>query len=113
MRKELRKKGVDLNKYIDKIIQYAVGFYERSTEPHVMKLTMKIQKQLYFETTLYTVKLGLKERALVTIDEDKVFDQLIITLWAFTKNHDYKKIFRELGEGMYQRYLNQEELENE
>ena len=110
---ELRKKGVDINKYIDKIMQYAVIFYEKGTEPHIMKLTMNIQKQLYFETTLYAVKLGLKERALITIDEDKVFDELIITLWAFTENHDYERIFRGLGESMYQKYLNQEDIRNE
>ena len=107
--KELQKKGINIDTYTDKIIRYAVVFYENGTELHIMKLDMNIQKRLYFETTLYIVKLGLRERALVTIDEDKLFDRLIITLWAFTENHDYEKIFRRLGESMYQKYLNQEE----
>lgn len=107
--KELQKKGINIDTYTDKIIRYAVAFYENGTELHIMKLDMNIQKRLYFETTLYIVKLGLRERALVTIDEDKLFDRLIITLWAFTENHDYEKIFRRLGESMYQKYLNQEE----
>jgi len=42
-----------------------------------------------------------------------VFDRLIITLWAFTKNHNYEKIFRGLGESMYQKYLNQGGISNE
>jgi hypothetical protein len=111
--KELRKKRVNIDAYINKMMQYAVTFYENGTEPHIIKLDMNIQKRLYFNTTLYIVRLGLSERALVTIDEDKLFDKLIITLWAFTENHDYEKIFRRLGESMYQKYLNQEDNTNE
>jgi len=101
--KEIKKDGIDIGKYIDKIMKYAVMFYETGVESHISKIIPSIQAQLYFDTTLYTVK----ERALITIDEDEVFDRLIITLWAFTKNHNYEKIFRGLGESMYQKYLNQ------
>ena len=107
--KEIKKDGIDIGKYIDKIMM----FYETGVESHISKIIPSIQAQLYFDTTLYTVKLGLKERALITIDEDEVFDRLIITLWAFTKNHNYEKIFRGLGESMYQKYLNQGGISNE
>lgn len=111
--KEIKKDGIDIGKYIDKIMKYAVMFYETGVESHISKIIPSIQAQLYFDTTLYTVKLGLKERALITIDEDEVFDRLIITLWAFTKNHNYEKIFRGLGESMYQKYLKQGGISNE
>ncbi len=105
--KELNKQGIKYDKYTSKIIGYAVIFFEKGEEPHTHKLSSNIQERLYFETTMYIMRLSLKERALVTIDADEVFDQLVITLWAFTANHDYEKIFRGLAESAYQKFLNQ------
>lgn len=110
--KELKKQHVELNNYIDKIIKYSINYSESGADNHIAKLSPAIQSKLYFETTLFIVKLGIKERALVTIDEDVIFDRLIICLWAFTDNHDYKTIFRKLGESMYQKYLNYEDKNN-
>lgn len=104
--KEIEKSRIPIDKYIDKIIRYSIQFSENGKEPHISRIVPSIQANLYFESTLYSVHLGRKERALITIDEDEIFDKLIITLWAFTNNHDYDKIFRRLGESMYQKYLN-------
>lgn len=111
--KELKKSDIRFEKYIDRIIGYSVTFHETGVEPHIHKLPTAIQSQLYFETTMYVMKLGMKERALVTIDADEIFDRLIITLWAFTANHDYERIFRRLSESMYQKFLNQGGVDNE
>lgn len=106
--KEFGKNRVDSDEEINKIIKYSVMHFENGIESHIQKLNSEIQEKLYFETTLYIVKLGRKERALITIDVDELFDQLIITLWAYTSSHDYEKVFRRLSESMYQKYLNQE-----
>ncbi|MBE5857120.1 MAG: hypothetical protein E7296_06055 [Lachnospiraceae bacterium] len=105
--KDLNKHDIKYDKYTSKIIDYAVVFFETGVEPHTYKLSPAIQDRLYFETTMYIMKLGLKEHALVTIDADEVFDQLIITLWAFTSNHDFEKTFRGMAESAYQKFLNQ------
>ena len=104
--KEIEKSRIPMDKYIDKIIRYSIQFSETGSEPHISRIVPSIQAKLYFESTLYSVHLGKKERALITIDEDELFDKLIITLWAFTDNHDYDKVFRRLGESMYQKFLN-------
>ena len=106
--KELKKNRIKIEEDVEKIIKWSVIFYESGIEPHIQKLVPEIQERLHFETTLYIIKLGRAKRALVTIDVDEIFDQLIITMWAYTTTHDYQKIFRSLGESMYQKYLNQE-----
>lgn len=105
--KEIEKGRIPIDKYIDKIIRYSINFSENGSDSHINRIVPSIQEMLYFETTLFCVNLGKKERALITIDEDELFDKLIITLWAFTVNHDYDKVFRRIGESMYQRFLNQ------
>lgn len=112
-KKELKKHIAKFDENIDKIIKYSINLTENGADNHIAKLTTAIQSKLYFETTLYIVKLGLKERALVTIDADDIFDRLIICLWAYTESHDYEKVFRRLGESMYQRYLNSEDKNHE
>lgn len=104
--KEFVKNKIDPSTYYEKIISYVTLFYENGHELHIQKINTEIQSRLYFETTLYSIKLGFKERALITIDEDELFDQLIITVLAFTETHDYEKMFRKIGESMYQKYLN-------
>lgn len=106
--KELKKNRIKIEEDIEKLMTWSTVFYEKGTDPHIHRIIPEIQEKLYFETALYIVRLGRAKRALVTIDEDEIFNQLIITMWAYTTSHDYEKIFRSLGEAMYQKYLNQE-----
>ena len=110
LKKEMNKSRIPIDKYFDKIIHYSVLFYENGREAHIHKFYPAIHSKLFFEATLYCIRLGTKERALITIDEDEIFDKLIITLWAFTLSHDYEKIFRRLSESMYQKYVNQGDI---
>lgn len=102
--KTIKKHPLD-EKTIDKIMALAEAFHDTGMSPHIQSLGKEFQLKNHLESTLYIFKLGKKERALVSIDADEVFNQLIITLWGFTNNHDYQKMFRKIGESLYQEYL--------
>ena len=72
--KEFVKNKIDPSTYYEKIISYVTLFYENGHELHIQKINTEIPSRLYFETTLYSIKLRFKERALITIDEDELFD---------------------------------------
>lgn len=102
--KMIKKHPLD-EKTIDKIMTLAEVYYDTGMSPHVRPIRKEFLLKNHLESTLYIIRLGIKERALVSIDVDEIFNQLIVTLWGFTSNHDYKKMFRKIGESLYQEYL--------
>ena len=90
---------------IDKIIKAGTSFFENGNDVLVHKLCKKYYLPYNMESTLYVVKLGEKKRALISIDADEIFDKLIITLWGYTTDDDYKKMFQSIRESMYQKFL--------
>lgn len=90
---------------MDIIMNKAISYYENGIDSAVHEMNRQFCLSLNLESTLYIIKLGLKKRALVSIDADEIYDKLIVTLWGYTANHDFEKVFRSIGESMYKRYL--------
>lgn len=57
-------------------------------------------------SSLYIIRAGVSIRIICTIDEDSLFDQLIITLLRIAKSPDeYSKVFSQLTESLYHKNL--------
>lgn len=66
-----------------------------------------------FDSTLYYLRINLKNRAILSIDEDPIFDQVIVNIFLIC-NHD--KINVEMNgimESLYQKMINGESNDEE
>lgn len=54
------------------------------------------------DTTLFAIKVSPKLRVLFTLDEDPLFDQIIMTLFRITSPEKYEKVLKGISESLYQ-----------
>ncbi|HEM4128490.1 TPA: hypothetical protein U1W61_000160 [Streptococcus suis] len=92
------KKNKVSDEEIEKIISYClqnqVGKLKKLQIPNLLKYGL--------DTTLYIVKVDRVARAIVSIDEDDLFNQIIITLYSFSRDHDLDKMVRKTTESFLQ-----------
>ena len=60
--KELEKSGKSLDEYYERIIDVATKCCDQKDYSQIKKLAPSFQEKLYFETTVYILKLSNKER---------------------------------------------------
>jgi len=70
-------------------------------QPHDIKLVGNL------DSSLYVLKVSPKIRVLLTIDEDPLFDKVIITLLRVVKTDKTEKTFMSLSESLYPQMLAQ------
>lgn len=74
------------NKIIGLIDKRARSFIEYGDKGHVFKDSF-FPKIGIFDSTLYYVRLDLKNRAIISIDEDPIFEQTIVNVFVIC-NHE-------------------------
>jgi len=57
------------------------------------------------DSSLFTLRVDHKIRVLLTIDEDPLFDQLLITLFRVIKHGELGKAYASIAESLYQAQL--------
>lgn len=57
------------------------------------------------ESSLYTLKLSKGMRAILSVDEDPIFDQVIFTLFRVVKEKELKRGYRDIAKSLYQDFL--------
>ncbi len=106
--KELSKfSAMDRKQIILKLNQYSQllesdpgGFYKKAYQP--MKLILKGNHK----SSLYALRVNRDIRVLMTVDEDPLFDQVLITLLHVVRRSDLNKAFKGIAESIYQKELN-------
>lgn len=58
-----------------------------------------------YESSLYTLKVSLKLRIILAVDEDPIFGQVIFTLFRVVKHDDLDKAYQGVAESLYQEIL--------
>jgi len=105
--KDLEKISSTNKKRISKTINQVVDIYssdKRLFFQHIHRPTIILADDL--KASLYVMRIGTSLRLVFTIDDDPLFDQIIITLLRIAKSPDeYSKIFSSIVESLYQRQL--------
>ncbi len=61
-----------------------------------------------YDSSLYTITISLKLKAILAIDEDPIFGQVIFTLFRIVKHDDLDKAYKGVVESLYQDMHHQE-----
>jgi mRNA-degrading endonuclease RelE of RelBE toxin-antitoxin system len=104
--KDLRKFDNTLQNKISNKINNLASLYANNINDfnsQVVPSPIKLLKG--FESSLYSYRVDQRIRLLFSVDEDPLFDQLIITLFRVIRHDDYNKVFNSLRESLYQEYL--------
>lgn len=92
-----------MNQYFPMLSAEKASFYRRLYQ--VKKLRMLNQ----YDSSLYTLRINHKIRLILTIDEDPIFDQTIITLFRVVKDSDISKAYDAVAESLYQDLITNQE----
>lgn len=88
-----------LNQYTQLLESDVSAFYKHVYKPIKLKLVDD-------ESSLYVLKIGQDIRIILTVDEDPIFEQTLVTLIRIVKNSKLEKVFKGIAESLYQYELN-------
>lgn len=92
-----------MNQYFQMLSTDKASFSRRLYQ--VKKLRLSNQ----YDSSLYTLKINHKIRLILTIDEDPIFDQTIITLFRVVQHSDISKAYDSVAESLYQDLITNQE----
>ncbi len=85
---------------IEKLAKAAVlnraSFRKNVQQPHRIRLSHKL------ESTLFVARIGLKLRLLFTLDDDPLFDRIMVTLFRLVKTDDVDKAYHQVAQSLYE-----------
>jgi len=58
-----------------------------------------------FKSSMYVLRADRDIRVILTVDEDPIFEQIIVTLMRVVRHNDLDKAFRGIAEALYQQDL--------
>lgn len=93
-----------LNHYCSFLLTDKSTFYSHVHKPCVFMLRDDLQQ------SLYSMRISVDIRVIMTIDEDPLFDQIVITLFRVVRHDQLEKAFKSIGESLYQELLSNESL---
>jgi len=76
--------------------------YRKMQRPHTLHLIHS------YESSLYTLKVSLKVRVILAVDEDPIFEQVIFTLFRVIQADELDQAYGSIAEPLYQQLLAQE-----
>ena len=88
-----------LNQYSELLVADPSSFYKHAFQP--IKLVLKGDN----ESSLYALRVSRDVRIIMTVDEDPLFDQIIITLLHVVRHSGLEKVFKGMAESIYQSQL--------
>ena len=104
--KDLKKVGsIEKEKVVKQINRMAEYFSSDKDTFFKFAYRAHITLRNGLESSMFIMRAGMKLRILFTIDDDPIFDQRIFTFLRLVKHDDYDKVFSQLAESLYQKYL--------
>jgi hypothetical protein len=61
-----------------------------------------------YESSVYILRTSPKLRVILAIDEDPIFEQIILTLFRVFKHGDLEKVYKSIAESLYQEFQHQD-----
>src|SRR5271157_1411890 len=97
-RKEQTSLVVKLNSTAQFLLDDCDLFYRSVFRPH------RIMLRGGLESTLYVLRAGRDLRVIMTVDEDPIFGQIVITLLRVVRHKELDKVYRGLAESIYREW---------
>ncbi|MFZ2725782.1 MAG: hypothetical protein WAX77_06010 [Methylococcaceae bacterium] len=100
---------------IDMINHCAECFENRKINSYRQELKRKLSRMAksnlvlpndYGKSSLYVLKINRNLRAILAIDEDPIFEQVIFTLFRVVKVDEIEKAYKGVAESLYQNFIN-------
>ena len=88
-----------LNQYSQLLNSDSREFYKHAYQP------LKMNFVDGDESSLYVLQVSRDVRIIMTIDDDPLFDQILITLLHVVRHSNLEKVFKSIAESLYQRSL--------
>lgn len=88
-----------LNTQAQLLLKEPGEFYRATLRPH------KVELREGFESTLYALRTGQDFRVIITVDDDPIFRQIIITLFRVVRHEELGTAYRELADQLYRGWL--------
>lgn len=93
---------------VTKEINRCAEFFETRPDAFYHKLhrSYPLLGTLGAESSLYKLKASLNLRVILAVDNDPIFEQIIITLFRVVKRGDFEKAYEGVAESLYQDFIN-------
>ncbi|MDQ2808802.1 MAG: hypothetical protein M3Z04_18145 [Chloroflexota bacterium] len=88
-----------LNHRCSLLLTHKGRFREYAYKPHIFRLEGGL------DSSLQVLRINPQIRVILTIDEDPIFDQIIITLWRMVQHDDLTKAFNGIAQSLYQQSI--------
>lgn len=89
----------EINNYFSLLLSNPVKFYSNIEQPLQFKLVNN------YDSSLYILPINDQLKLIFTVDEDPIFEQIIITLFRLVKNPDSIEVYQETGDLLYHDFL--------
>lgn len=89
----------EINNYFSLLLSNPVKFYSKIEQPLQFKLVNN------YDSSLYILPINDQLKLIFTLDEDPIFEQIIITLFRLVKNPDSIEVYQETGDLLYHDFL--------
>jgi len=105
--KELSKfSGSTKNKIVEKLNCYCSLLESEDKSLFYKNAYQPIRFKGRSDSSLYALKIDRDIRIILTVDEDPIFEQIIITLLHVVRHSSLDKVFKGIAESLYQQRLN-------
>lgn len=88
-----------LNQRCGLLLSNKARFGEYAYKPRVFQLTGGL------DSSLQVLRINPAIRVILTVDDDPIFDQIIVTLWRMVQHDDLTKAFNSIAESLYQQSM--------
>ena len=96
---DIRRVVAALNQYGVVVRDNPTTPYPKAFQPHIPQLKDGL------DATLYALRIGRDIRAILTVDDDPLFDQVIIRLLRVVRHEKLERAYKGLSEFLYQDLL--------
>jgi mRNA-degrading endonuclease RelE of RelBE toxin-antitoxin system len=96
-------------KIVEKLNNHCALLESDERSPFFKKAYRPINFKGSTDSTLYALKLDRDIRVILTVDDDPIFEQIIITLLHVVRHSSLDKVFKGIAESLYQKRLNCED----
>jgi mRNA-degrading endonuclease RelE of RelBE toxin-antitoxin system len=85
-----------LNRYVELLSENKKLIYQNSTQLREIRLNEN------YDSSIYSLRINEKIRIILTIDDDPIFERILITLFRVVKPEDAPKAYNSVAESLYQ-----------
>lgn len=89
------KIGEQINVVSQSLLNGKTTFKENSSIPYIFNLKGGL------DSSLFLIKADRDHRIIAAVDEDPIFDKILLTLFRIVDNNDAENVYKEVGKDIY------------